>query len=131
MEFCLAARCLPLRDLRGRAHQGRPQDRSAPPKADQIVADVQATCEAGERTCGWALRAAVQLARWALQRDLFVGIPAPQLPVPGVQVRGNGDFGLSPLNRILRWCPLSILPPAIRYGWHPESPLFKRLFQSK
>src|SRR5450631_989856 len=40
---------------------------------------------------GMPLLASVQLARWTLQRYLFVGIPAPQLPVRRVHICGRGN----------------------------------------
>jgi len=50
-------------------------------------AHVHAAPASGERPSRGSLRTPIQLAGWPLRRHLFMGLPAPPLPVPGMQIR--------------------------------------------
>ena len=86
-----------MRNLHRSACAGGAEAWAAQAQGGKLVAHVYATGFAQERTGGGALCDPVQLAGWALGRDLFVGVSAPGLPMRGVHVCGGGDSGRAEL----------------------------------
>ena len=99
--------------LRRGAQRRRAQGGRAQTQVRRSAAHVHAAAEAQERARRGPLRHPVRMARRPFERDLFVGVSAARVPVPGVQLCGGGDDGDAEL-------AICALPPFVqrtREGW--------------